>query len=396
MKPDLPDRYILGDRLDWHAPWINVTLWVELPFWLMVHNITASTDFEGHEFAVSIQSNYWELFIIDVTDSRRTAVYRGPRKERNELSPELRQLLEDHPDWPCSWRKCKTVLKIASRCNADVWKAALESETPRKNEALLYLSELCRGHIPVVNKLIKAYRIATYDYFAFEVSPWDVSHWAAEDNGETIQVSLVGYRDWDQKPLLFENAKDEPSVYNLIEGDTLQSRMSDTPTPGELELLDALNLMERGDYSGAVRRITTAIEVIVETVTEQAMEARKGQQAAEKFIRATRMRFNERIRAYQKLTGREMSQWSLKSLNEIRDLRHQIVHAGFRIGPHERGRAQKAVDTGRWIFNWFENNDSKSDIRERRIGLRSLGRDLTAGIFNPKIAPDGIVLSQPH
>src|ERR1019366_10217739 len=66
---------------------------------------------------------------------------------------------------------------------------------------------------------------------------------------------------------------------------------------------------------------------------------------------------------------------------------------GYRIGPGERGKAQKAVDTGRWLFNWFENDDARRNIREKRIAFRSLGRDLTAGIFSPKITPDGVLLS---
>jgi hypothetical protein len=55
--------------------------------------------------------------------------------------------------------------------------------------------------------------------------------------------------------------------------------------------------------------------------------------------------------------------------------------------------AIEAVDTGRWLFNWFENDDIGRDIREKRIAFRSLGRDLTAGKFSPKITPDGVVLS---
>jgi hypothetical protein len=126
------------------------------------------------------------------------------------------------------------------------------------------------------------------------------------------------------------------------------------------------------------------------------VEAANGKQAAEKFLKNTRMRFDERLKMYQKLTGRKLSGSSLNMLKETRDLRHQIVHGGYRIGPSERGRAQKAVDTSRWTFNWFENDNSRRDIREKRIGYRSLGRDLAAGIFHPKITPDGVVLSPIH
>jgi len=292
------------------------------------------------------------------------------------------------------WRKCKTCLKVESRCNEDVWNAASNEELSRKNAAKLYLAELCRAHIPVINRLIKGYRLATYDYFAFEVSPWDIPKWYIEHDGNLISSTLLSYREWDGKPLIKpKDLSGKPEVYSLIEADDLRNQISFVPTPGELELLDSINLMERGDYSGAVRRITTAIEVILEAVAGKAMEVAKGKQAAEKFLKDTRMHFDERLKSYQKLTGRQVSGALLQTLKETRALRHQIVHGGYRIGPSERMRAQKAVDTGRWLFNWFENDQTRRDIREKRIAYRSLGRDLVAGVFRPKITVDGVVLS---
>jgi hypothetical protein len=77
-------------------------------------------------------------------------------------------------------------------------------------------------------------------------------------------------------------------------------------------------------------------------------------------------------------------------LNETRTLRHKIVHAGYRITSAEHGKASRAVDTGRWIFNWFENDDARRVEREKRIAFRSLGRDLTYGIFLAEITRDGV------
>lgn len=407
----VPEKYALGDSLNWDAPWVTVRLWTELPFWLMVNDATIPIECEGHIFPVSINNNYFELFAGVTSDSRSTVVYRGPYKNRGDLPPDTKHAMEEHPEGPYMWRKCKTYLKIESRCNEDVWNAADHGEIRRSiedlqdaakrvairrsNESRLYLSELCRAHISVANNLIRSYRLATYDYFAFELSPWDVPHWWVERDGQAVSSTLVGYRGWDTKPLIskFNDPSVKPEVYQLIDADSLKSRAALVPTPGELELLDALNLMERGDYSGAVRRITTAIEVIVEGVSGKAMEAAKGKRAARRFLRRTRMRFDARVRAYQKLTGRETPEVLLKTLKETRGLRHQIVHAGYRIGPAERGRAQKAVDTGRWTFNWFENDQARRDVREKRIAYRSLGRDIEAGIFSPRITPDGALLS---
>jgi hypothetical protein len=391
----IPEHYTIGDRLNWDAPWIKVRLWTELPFWLMVDNTTMAVTYEGHEFQFSIHDNYYQLFFGECTDSRASVGYCGPRKKDEDLPPSVKEAMATRPGGPYMWRKCKTYLKVESRCNEDVWNAAGEGEIPRVNEAKLYFSELCRAHIPVINALIRAYRLSTYDYFAFEVSPWDVPHWCIERDGHSKTSTLVSYRDWDGKPVIFKSLdmSQEPEVYKLIDANVLRNQISLVATAGEFELLDALNLMERGDYSGAVRRVATAIEVIVEAVAGKAVEAASGKPAAEKFLKDTRMRFDERVKRYQKLTGRNAPTTSLKTLKETRDLRHKIVHGGYRIGPGEHGKAQKAVDSGRWLFNWFENDAKRRDVREKRIAVRSLGRDLTAGVFSPKITPDGVMLS---
>ena len=393
-RGSIPSQYTIGDGLNWASPWIDVELWVELPFWLMVDNATIQVQAEGHNFPIAVHDNYFNLYAGEVTESQSTVLYRGPIKKQEELSEQLKAAIRENPNVPLMWRKSKTYLKVGTRCNEDVWNAAGKDEIPTANEAKLYLVELCRAHIPVINKLIRTYRLATYDYFPYEVAPWDVPHWAVDHAGSWVLSTLVGYHDWDVKP--FITTKDEPekmAFYQLIQGQELQSQASFVPSPGELELLDALNLMERGDYSGAVRRITTAIEVIVEAVAEKAVEAAKGKAAAQKFLKDTRMRFDQRLETYQSFTKRSLPAVLKKNLSETRKLRHRIVHGGYRIGPSERGRAQKAVDVGRWAFNWFEDDKARSDAREKRVAYRSLGREMPAGIFPSKITADGIVLS---
>ena len=391
----IPDSYAVGDRLKWDAPWAEVRVWTELPFWLMVDNCAINVQFEGHSFPIEIQDNYFELYAGAAADSGNTVLYRGPYKERKDLSLPLQEAIASRPEGPYMWRKCKTYLKVGTRCNEDVLQAMREQEAPRRNEASIYLSELCRAHIPVINKLIQSYRVATYDYFAFEVSPWEVPHWSVERSAASETATLVSYRDWDVKPFIYDDLFNptKRETYQLIQSADLSSNVDVVPTPGELELLDALNLMERGDYSGAVRRVTTAIEVVVEDVTGKAVEAARGKVEAERFLKATRMRFDERVKEYQNLSARTMRAATLKILAETRKLRHRIVHGGYRIGPDKRGEAQKAVDTGRWMFNWFENDVAKKDIREKRIAYRSLGRDLSAGMFRPRITAAGVVLT---
>jgi hypothetical protein len=389
-------RFLVGGDLNWGAPWIDVTLWVELPFWLMVNNATYLIEVDGHGFQVALHDDYFELYGGEVSDSKRTVCYRGPVKRPDDMSRELQQLRKDNPGTPFVWRKCKTVLKIATRCNRDVWSAAATGGELRRATIDLYLAELCRAHIPVVNRLIQAYRLATYDYFPFEVAPWDLPHWVIERGGQAVNSLLVPYRGWDIKPLIKSPSLTRQLMfYQLIEDHDLRDQISATGTPGEFELLDALNFMEKGDYSGAVRRITTAVEVLVEAVVATEIERAEGKQRSAAFILRTRTNFPARVKKYEEISGRALAVGLQTDLDVTRKLRHRIVHQGYRITSGQRGRAQRSVDTGRWIFNWFENNEQRRKIREERIGFRSFGRDLTHGIFSSSIIPDGVNIS-PH
>lgn len=382
-----PEVYVLGQELDWSAPWVDVQLWVELPFWLMVNNATISLEVNRHEFQVEVHDNYFELNVAEVTDSRSAVCYQGPLKQDDKLSKEVQQLRKERPDLPFMWRKCKTVLKISSRCNEMVWRA------PKENAAVrIYRADLCRAHIPVVSKLIQQYRLATYDYFVHDLSPWDIPRWGIERDGRYVTSFLVPYRAWDIKPIVSRSSRGFV-LYQLIEASELQKQMGAHATAGEYELLDAINLMERGDYSGAVRRVTTAIEVVVEGALRRELEVAEGKQAASKFLDRTRMNFDRRVHKYEELSGRLLPEALWKNLRVTRTLRHRIVHRGYRIDLYQRGQAQRSVDTGRWIFNWFENDAARTKVRETKLTTRGVGHDLSAGLFAPTITPDGVVLS---
>jgi hypothetical protein len=386
----------------------------------MVGNTTLSVEVGGHDFEIAIHENYCELYVGLFSDSKQNVVYQGPFKKNDDLSEEIRSFIKDRPDVPFMWRKCKTVLKIKSRCNEDVWNTTQEHDDVKMasvnykaamNGVRYYLAELCRAHIPVVNKLLQGYRLATYDYFPYEVSPWDVPFWLIDHNANYIWSWLVPYRVWDSKPkgfaipfdelskkILSGEKLDPPTLpYKLIEEVDLQNAISIAGAPGEFELLDSLNLMERGDYSGAVRRITTALEVIVESVVGRAVEMAEGARSAVKFLENTKTNFPRRVEKYEELSGRTLPSSLSREMLVTRKLRHRIVHRGFRIGPGERGRAQRAVDTGRWTYNWFENNKERFEIREKKIAFRGLGRDIAAGVFPTEITPEGVLVSMfPH
>ncbi|MDQ4076706.1 MAG: hypothetical protein M3220_10745 [Chloroflexota bacterium] len=384
----LPESYWLGQELDWDAPWEPVVLWVELPFWLMVSDCSLRVKVNGHEFQVDVQGSFVELYAGEVLDSRRTAVYVGPNPEH--LNPELRQELE-RENISTLPRPCRSVLRIHSRCNGDVL-AAVQEDNRRARTAHSYLMALCEAHFEVVNRVIQGYRLSTYDYFPYEVSPWDIPIWRIDTAWGFDLVALLPYATWDRKPMIGPMGG-LAETYTLIEPVALQDGLLAEANAGELELLDALNFMERGDYTGAVRRITTAIEAIVESVLRVELLKRHSVSDVERRLHASRNDFPGRVRQYQKLSGSDLDHQLRKELDSTRALRHEIVHRGRRITFADRGLAHRAVDTGRWIFNWFEDQPDRAVLRERRIGVRSIGRHFS--YFDAEITPEGVVVQKP-
>ena len=85
-------------------------------------------DVEGHSFEVVVKGDYFELYGKMVTDSRDSVGYRGPLRKFDDLSDDIKEAKVKNPGLSLMWRKCKTVLKIPSRCNGHVWNAAMKIE----------------------------------------------------------------------------------------------------------------------------------------------------------------------------------------------------------------------------------------------------------------------------
>jgi hypothetical protein len=162
-----------------------------------------------------------------------------------------------------------------------------------------------------------------------------------------------------------------------------------------LDLLDAENLMVRGDYSGAVRRIATALEVALDVALRRTIGETLSPEDLDKELARNEFNFFGRLKQYEAASRRELGPelWSI--LRETRNLRKAIVHHGHRVRHAERGSAQMAVDTGRWIFNWLEENPERAGARELSIGRRSLGRHFS--LFDPDPCANGSTSdAEPH
>lgn len=399
-----PESYAFGDTIDWSSSLMETFLYVELPFWLMVSPGSITVCVSGLDFQVEVCGPWMEVFGKEITDSRVSCFHQGPQQEDYEPPPTFKSAMDQTfksamDQLKLTWmrRNCKAVLRLRGCAHNDAFRATREDERPGvRSEREAYWASLCEAHLPVVNEVIQRYRLATYDYFAYEVSAWDVPVWYIKHGGEGFRALLLPYKGWDAKPVTIEDGDSpgSPPRVRQFEWASL-AEISETPsdnaTPGEFELLDARSLMERGDYTGAVRRTVTAIEAVLGwALLNELKKNHDDAEAAERLAR-TDNDFPGRLAQWRKLANPAISQNECDSFEETRKIRHEIVHRGRRLVHNDRGRAQRAVDTGRWLYNKIEGNPDRARLRDRNV-LKSAGRVALAPRFSSTVTTHGIVL----
>ena len=389
-----PPNFTVGDHLDWDSELVPVSLVVELPFILMMATSMVTVEWKGMGFSLLIGENDTEVFVNNFSDDRATCGYQGNEpesfEERDDVQAAALQLIR---------RQQRTTVYFKARCHKDV----LNYEGgPRGRESRTYLESLCEAHIPVLNELIRRYRLLTYDYFAYEVSAWDVPVWHVR-GGPTghIAAPLFVYASLRGRPRIYphllrpgasDDERQESYPLELVKGPDLETAGQGIGVPGEDDLLDARNLMERGDYNGAVRRTTTAIETLVEHVLRVELRKTLDAPTVDAKLDASKTDFPGRLRQWKKLSGAVLSTQLERELDETRLLRHQIVHQGRRLSFDDRERAQRCVDTGRWIFNHIERDDARRDLREKRNTVRAIARPTLALRFPVEETAEGFVV----
>lgn len=390
-----PASFMFGDGIDWSSPLAETRLYVELPFWLMTPAAAVSIDWSGGKFTVDVCPAWMEIFGGEVRDSRTTVMHHGPWRPSEELP---QSVAEDLARTQTSWlgRPCKTVLRLTVAAHTGAFRSLDSTEPPRaRAEQEAYWASLCEAHIPVVNELIQRYRLVTYDYFAYEVSAWDVPVWYVTQGGAGYRALLMPYKGWDTKPVTIEDAASgDPSrvqPFQWAEADSLSTASSGEATPGEFDLLDARSLMERGDYTGAVRRAVTAIEAVLRWALVRELEKKLPPEEVEARAANTDNDFPGRLAQWRKLAQPQISQQEFDEFDTTRKIRHEIVHRGRRLTHEDRGRAQRAVDTGRWLYNKIEGNAARAQLRDRGA-LKSVGRAALVSRFPAVVNSSGITL----
>jgi hypothetical protein len=370
-----------GDQLDWSSEMVEVTLVVELPFWLMIDDCDLKLLVDSALVKLSLRDRYVQLYAGPVLNSAQTLVWQGPENERPALTPAVVAALEQQG---AATRLCRSVVRLMAYAHSDVFAALAEknseTELPRRaNEAQIYVATLCDAHIPVLNDLIQRYRLATYDYFPHEVTPWDVPVWMVVTPHGSTMVRLLAYSEWDRKPIIHDQDKTgqpeaEASSFRFTDPPTVSATDPSQATPGEFDILDARSLMERGDYTGAIRRSVTAVEAVVEHALRNELLNRFSTAEVERKLEASQNDYPGRYRQWKKLSQVNISGQLEADFSATRTMRHQIVHRALRLTPSERGKAQRSVDTARWLFNAIENKVARAALREESHVLREVGR----------------------
>jgi hypothetical protein len=101
--------------------------------------------------------------------------------------------------------------------------------------------------------------------------------------------------------------------------------------------------------------------------------------------------FPGRLRQWRKLADPPISQTEFDEFERTRQIRHDIVHKGRRLTHVDRGRAQRAVYTGRWLYNKIEAKPDRARLRDYGV-LKSVGRAALAPRFPAEIQNGRIVL----
>lgn len=393
----IPDSFIFGDGIDWESALEPVMLYVELPYWMMVPPGPVKIEWSDLEFTIHVCPPWMEVYGTEVTDSRASVVHQGPLDPTWVPGGKLDAALEESSA-ALMLRQSKTVLRLETQGHADAFREVGEDEPPRvEAEHEAYWASLCGAHIPVINELIQRYRLATYDYFAYEVSPWDVPVWQLKHRGEGLTAVLLTYKRWDEKPVIAEDGpepEDPPIVrpFEFAKAFDLEAVKSSDATPGEFDLLDARSLMERGDYTGAVRRAVTAIEAVLEWALGNELKKKYDDAEAARRLEASKNDFPGRARQWLKLAKPTIGQDRFDRFEETRTIRHEIVHRGRRLTQPERGMAQRLVDTGRWLYNEIERKPERKRLREFDPNgvLRSVGRVEMTTSFPSAVESSGI------
>lgn len=358
----------------WEGSRTPAQLVVELPFWLMIPSGETTVQYDDTNLSLTVRHDFVEICHGPTfMDSRVNVAHVGPSDGIKHV--DLGSVV---PDKMPIFRDMKTVVVFEVMAMEDAFLAWEERssieptdrpQVRRINRVMQYFESLAFAHIPFLNNLITSYRSVSLDPYAVEVSEWDVPIWYAQHDSQLVRIGLMPYWDADGFPSVNCNGDRRP--YYAATQESLCEQLGSAVAPGKMELLDALSLSYRGRFGDAVRSAVTAIEVVLEAQLEKLLlEKGHSEQTVQERLADTRNSFFDRLRDYERLSGKRIPGPVLSyipyingirlcsELEWVRRLRHKIVHEGTRVDIFARRLMLRAIETMTWLFQWLSSDDA--------------------------------------
>ncbi len=374
-----PPHNGVGSRLDWSSAFESIVLCVELPFWLLMPSSSFNVSVGGISTTVSIDNDGIEVQRgRQFTKTHKNTVYIGGSKAACNSSIPVTALPEGG-----LFRATRTLLYIETHAIADALDAFFGPDGPRYQDGYRYFASLALGHLSIVNEVINAYRKASIDPFANEITAWDVPVWFVLRPPDSGSVCLNAHLAEDWYPTIRKDFKsDEAYPFFAVSKDCVLRQISRKDIPGEIEMLDGWSLFHRGRYGDSIRSFVTAIEVLVEAEVRRLLaESGMSEEHVRTRIDNTRNNFDKRLGEYCLISKRRIPgpvlhyiPWlnGLRLANELdhaRRLRHRIVHHGHRLDHAFSKPMLRAAETTSWLFDWLASNDSFEERRSRNHAM---------------------------
>jgi hypothetical protein len=301
-------------------------------------------------------------------------------------------------------RTTRTLISIKTNVLEDAI-AAIQEGGRRHVDAQMYFRSFVHAHLPFVNKTINAYRQAGADPFTAEVTEWDIPVWYIDADGNFIRISLIPYKESDGPPVTV-TPTGETNVITFVEAKDIEEALSSPEIPGQVDLLDAWSLYYRGRQSDAIRSLTTSLEVLLEARLREYL-SKAGLTEAEVESRLDRSwnDFQARLTDYTRISKRRVPGPILsvipyingirlgEELEQVRKLRHKIVHEGERISYPFHGQMQRAMETMTWLFYWLAESRPQRGRRLEGDPLKSSMRGGALALAY-EYTPAGVVVQQ--
>jgi len=300
-------------------------------------------------------------------------------------------------------RTTRTLISIKTNVLGDAL-AAIQESGRRRVDAQIYFRSFVHAHLPFVNKTVNAYRRAGADPFTVEVTEWDIPVWYIDSDEKFIPISLIPYKESDCLPITTTPAG-ETNAIAFVEANDIEEFLNLPEIPGEIDLLDAWSLYYRGRQSDAIRSLVTSLEVLLEAkLCEYLSKVGLSEAEVESRLDESWNNFQARLTEYIQVSRRRVPGPILsiipyingvrlrEELEQVRNLRHKIVHEGERVSYPFHGQMQRVMETMTWLFNWLAES---SPPRRRRLEgdpLKTSMRGVLSLAY--KYTPSGVVVQE--